>query len=272
MACVRYEVNPAGKRRERLPADVALAWHGVNDDLNLYEFLSSPVRWGEIDVRRDPEGSIVLRHDSFDLAPASDRERLMRFAAVVDAFAEHDRNLKVDLKEGLGLLDDIVAILRRRRFPGERLWFNGRIEVIGSGGIAALRLEFPDAIVQCPVDFLAPLVVAAPARARGVLRLLSSWGVSRFSVAWGEEFTRLLVERCHAWRHEVNVYAVPDFESFLLALALAPTSLTADFNFPELNYYGRGSGAQHRYHQGRTGACAVDETGAACATSAGSER
>lgn len=61
----------------------------------------------------------------------------------------------------------------------------------------------------------------------------------------------------------MNLYAVPDFESFVRALLLLPTSVTADFNFPEWGYYGRGSGERLRYHPngGRT------ESGAATAGS-----
>jgi hypothetical protein len=35
---------------------------------------------------------------------------------------------------------------------------------------------------------------------------------------------------------------VSDLEEFLEASLLLPTSVTADFNFPEWGYYGRGSG------------------------------
>lgn len=49
---------------------------------------------------------------------------------------------------------------------------------------------------------------------------------------------------------ETNVYGVPELQSFLEAAVLAPTSVTADFNFPFWHYYGRGSGEHgivHRY-------------------------
>jgi len=42
---------------------------------------------------------------------------------------------------------------------------------------------------------------------------------------------------------------VPDHESFLEAVLLMPCSLTADFNFPQWDYYGRGSGERRRYHR-----------------------
>jgi hypothetical protein len=44
------------------------------------------------------------------------------------------------------------------------------------------------------------------------------------------------------WGFEVNVYNAPDLEQFLKVMILSPRSITSDFNFPEWNYYGRGSG------------------------------
>jgi hypothetical protein len=38
---------------------------------------------------------------------------------------------------------------------------------------------------------------------------------------------------------EVNIYGVPDLESFLEAALLLPASVTADFNCAEWNYDGR---------------------------------
>ena len=37
-----------------------------------------------------------------------------------------------------------------------------------------------------------------------------------------------------------SLYGVPDLASFLEAALLLPASVTADFNFPEWNYFGRG--------------------------------
>ena len=41
-------------------------WHGVNDEANLRQFLASGVHWAECDIRQDPLGRLVLRHDSFE--------------------------------------------------------------------------------------------------------------------------------------------------------------------------------------------------------------
>jgi hypothetical protein len=232
-----------------LPDQVQLVWHGVNDEVNLREFLSSTVRWAELDVRRDRRQRLVLRHDSFERTPWSRDEPLLTLAAALEAFAGHVRGLKLDLKDGTGVVDEVLALLDGHRFDDHCLWFNASIETVGADGFRRLRSAYPGAIVQCPVDFLAPLVVAAPRRARAVLATLASWGISRFSVAWGRETTRRLVRQLDEWGYEVNLYAVPDHESFLQAVLLTPRSLTADFNFPQWNYYGRGSGEKRRYHR-----------------------
>jgi len=232
-----------------LPDQVQLVWHGVNDEVNLREFLSSTVGWGECDVRRDPRQRLVLRHDSFERTPWTRDEPLLTLATALEAFAGHVRGLKLDLKEGPGVLDEVLALLEGHGFDDDYLWFNASIDAVDAEGFRRLRSAHPGAIVQCPVDFLAPLVLAAPKRARAVLRMLADWGISRFSVAWGRESTRSLVRQLEEWGYEVNLYAVPDHESFLQAVLLVPGSVTADFNFPAWNYYGRGSGEQRRYHR-----------------------
>jgi hypothetical protein len=232
-----------------LPDQVQLVWHGVNDEMNLGEFLSSTVGWGECDVRRDPRHRLVLRHDSFEGTPWTEAEPLLTLATALEAFAGHLRGLKLDLKDGAGVLDEVLALVEEHGFDDDHLWFNASIDAVGAEGFRRLRLAHPGAIMQCPVDFLAPLVLAAPRQARTVLRMLAGWGISRFSVAWGRESTAALVRQLEEWGYEVNLYAVPDHKSFLQAVLLLPRSLTADFNFPEWNYYGRGSGERRRYHR-----------------------
>jgi hypothetical protein len=60
---------------------------------------------------------------------------------------------------------------------------------------------------------------------------------------------RRTIEHLEANDRETNIYAVPDLQSFLEAAVLLPTSVTADFNFPEWDYFGRGSGEQGRILQ-----------------------
>ena len=78
--------------------------------------------------------------------------------------------------------------------------------------------------------------------------MLRDWGVNRFSIAWGTPHTRRLFDQLERWGHDVNIYAVPDLAAFLQAALLLPRSLTADFNFPQWHYFGRGSGEHLDHH------------------------
>jgi hypothetical protein len=48
---------------------------------------------------------------------------------------------------------------------------------------------------------------------------------------------------------EMNIYDIPNLESFLKAVLLIPRSITADFNFPKWHYFGRGSGENQQYYE-----------------------
>ena len=51
-------------------------------------------------------------------------------------------------------------------------------------GFRQLRRLFPDAIIQCPVDFMAPLILAMPDEAQKILSSVKDWGVNRVSINW----------------------------------------------------------------------------------------
>jgi len=108
------------------PDHVQPVWHGVNDEANLREFLSSRVAWGERDLRRDPRQRLVLRHDSFERPPWTRDEAPLTPATAPEAFARHARGLKPDLKDGPGVLDEVLALVQRfsglSDAPAGRAW------------------------------------------------------------------------------------------------------------------------------------------------------
>ena len=81
-----------------------------------------------------------------------------------------------DLKDGPGVLDEMLALLDGHGFDDDRLWFNAAIETVGRRRVPQIAMAYPGAIVQCPVDFLAPLVAAAPRRARRCWRCWPAGG------------------------------------------------------------------------------------------------
>jgi hypothetical protein len=249
----------AGRRRELrppiaeadLPDCVELVWHGVNDRANLRHFLASPVRWGECDVRRDPQGRLALRHDPYagsaSPGPGGQPAGLMADEFLCAALAA-GKGVKLDVKEP-GVTDELLELVGHSGAAGTDLWFNGRGDVLGREAFRHLQWACPAATLQCPIDALAPAIVANPRRARAALDELADWGIDRFSLAWGTGPTALLLDQLDRWGHEVNLYAVDDLDEFLQAVMLLPRSVTSDFNFPEWHYFGRGAGRGGRYHQ-----------------------
>ena len=146
---------------------------------------------------------------------------------------EAGKGLKMDLKGDAALVDDVCTRLERLDDLPEDLWFGGAIQSIGEAGVRRLAAAFPDAILQLNVDFIAPLVLGLPDKAREVLELLQSWGANRFSLRWRTESKRPVVQRISDWGFEVNLYDVPNLEAFLQAALMLPTSLSSNFAFPD---------------------------------------
>ena len=230
---------------------VSLVWHGINDRGNLRQFLGSPVQWGECDVRCDPLQRLVLRHDSFEQTPWQRGENCPELDWLLAEIDRAGKSIKLDLKEGGGMIGWVLDCLARTELDDGRLWFNGDIGILREEGFRRLAAARPRAVIQCPVDFLAPMIAALPAEAERTLARLQDWGIGRFSIGWRTPNRHLLFEHMDQWGYEVNLYDVPDLESFLRAALMLPRSLTADFNFPAWQYYGRGSGQEHAYHDYR---------------------
>jgi hypothetical protein len=238
-----YALADLVAREDALPRSVQLVWHGVNDPANLKEFIASAgVYWAEIDVRYDPSGELILRHDSFETTPVLQDEEWLVYDNAVTALANSDAGIKFDIKGGSKVIDQVLGSIADLNLPDERLWFNADIEGISEDGFRKIKATHPSAIMQCPITWLAPLIEAAPSEAGRILELLADWGINRFSVDWMSPRALQMFETLTGWDYEVNFYGVPDLEGFLEAVVLLPGSVTSDFNFPQWNYYGRGSG------------------------------
>ena len=219
---------------DALPSHVQFVWHGVRDDRSLAEFVESGVQWCEVDVRTDPvtDRLVLTSKPIDDTLPVN----LTSLDDVLDAVVQSERSIKLDIRENGRTLDALVLEIQARRIPQDRLWFSANIDDLGEQGFRRLRQTFPDAVVQCPVDFMAPLILSMPAQAKEILDSLCQWGINRVSVKWDNLARRQVLDSLENWGYEVNIYNVPDLESFLKAALLLPTSLTADFDSPSWPY------------------------------------
>ena len=233
-----------------LPRNIQFVWHGVNDEVNLRQFLASDIRWAECDVHLDPLGQdLILRHDSFREVPLQEDEDWLSLDDLLARLRERGKSVKLDLKAGGTLVDKVLDRVARYGFDDSQLWFNGNVERLQEHRFRQLARAHPGAILQCPVDFLAPLICSAPAKAKEILDMFASWGINRFSINWLTQDMRQFFDQMDQWGFEVNIYNVPDLEAFLQAVLLLPRSITSDFNFPKWHYYGRGSGENGSHYE-----------------------
>jgi hypothetical protein len=215
---------------ERLPPHVQLIWQGLNDEANRRQFLASNIRWGELDIY--PE-------------TVDDRAELSGFLSRLKA---SDKGILIDLHEGGDCLDRTIDILHGCDFPERRLGFKGELNRLEEAGIRLLSVAFPEALLQCSIDFLVPMLGAAPEQAKRFLDRMLNWGIRRFGLSWAcLRQGGSALERLEDWGYPVALEEVPDLESFLKASLLLPAAIASDFNFPAWCYYGRGAGRQHSY-------------------------
>jgi hypothetical protein len=229
---------------------VEFIWHGVNDEANLRQFLASEIHWAECDVREDPVGRLVLRHDSFQETPWSRNELPFMLDSCLQRLRAAGRAVVLDIKEGGDVPKRVLELLEPLDFEDHDLCFLGSIETLGEEGMRLISRSRPEATLSFMADFVGPLLLAVPTLAAQVLETLRDWGMNRVAIDW-RTTPRILdmLERFNDYGWEVNIHGVPDLEAFLEAALLLPKALTADFNFPDWHYYGRGSGQQSVYHR-----------------------
>ena len=237
-----YDITELIKEKE-LPPHIQFVWHGINDEANLRQFLASNIQWAEIDVRRDPfTEDIIVRHDDFYHTPLQDDEDILTLDEVVKTLLQHNRSIKFDLKDGKVLIKDILELVDQYTLDDHKIWFNSNVELLEEEGFKALAEKHPHAILQWPIDFLTPLIISVPKKAKEILDTFTAWGINRLSISWKTPYKAKVLSTLEHWGFEVNIYNVPNLEAFLQAVLLKPRSITSDFNFPKWHYYGRGSG------------------------------
>lgn len=233
-----------------IPDSIIPCWHGINDPQNLRQFFNSDYPWGEVDVRIEPEKNrLITRHDSFLLSRLRETERLQNLENVLKEFKRHQKNIKIDFKRGWGVVDKVVELLRKHGFHDEMLWFHGSVRVLRINGYRKLARSYPNALIQATIDRFVLFIAGMPAVGKFILDRLAALGVNQFLLSWRSHFKTRILEKLDQWGYRVNFYKISDLEDFLQAVLFLPSSITADFNFPEWDYYGRGSGQNMKWHE-----------------------
>ncbi|MBK6942024.1 MAG: hypothetical protein IPH13_17735 [Planctomycetes bacterium] len=213
-----------------LPRHVRLVWDGIDSDEAVDAFLGRPVHVAACTVRVDPSGRLVARRDSYDDTPWRPDERALPLERVADRVIGGKRGLRMRLALGADDLPRVFAALDRHAQDAEALWFSAPLERLRESGFRRLAEHFPRSTVDCPVDFVEPLVAAFPEAALEALDRLRAAGINCFSVSWAKSRQRALASQMLDWGLAVNVDDVRNFEDYLQAALLAPRSLTYAFS------------------------------------------
>lgn len=219
-----------------LPQHIHFVWAGLSDRSNLTTFLASDVHWGELSLWLDSLSDEFI--SLFGLFTEATFQKL-EFSETLARLRIHEKGVRLDLKAGGRLIDRMLELVQLCDFKDANLWFNGTIEVLQERGVRQIAVAHPGAIIECPVDFLAPLICTAPHKAKEVLNMFRNWGVNRFGISWQTPSLRQFFDQMDRWNFEVNIYDVPDLEAFLQAVLLMPRAITSHFNFSNW-HYGRG--------------------------------
>ncbi|MBN2255029.1 MAG: hypothetical protein JW736_04945 [Deltaproteobacteria bacterium] len=217
---------------DTIPSHIQFVWHGSNNSENLKQFFNSNVTWAEFTVCLDAmRESIILHDDVLDHVQRPYGEDCISLEELLIYFLDSKKSIKLDVKENGQLIDKLIELLRHFRFNDTRLWFSGKIEVLKENGFRTIAERFPGSILQCPIDYMAPLIESVPSRALSLLDTFSDWGINRFSLSWKTPNLHRVLDKLDTWGFEANIYNLPDLESFLKAVLLFPTSVTTDFTF-----------------------------------------
>lgn len=199
---------------------VTLVSGRIDSEDRLNAALAEPITWLEVPVGADPYGRVGSSSASKEDAGFDATEAL-------GAISRAGRSIRVEIGDA-EVIDQLSTMLQQIGFTEDRVWFSGPLDVLGSTGISALRCWWPTSVISIPVDFLAPLIIAAPESARPVLDLLGSWGIGRFSIRWDERASRVLLSCLERWGYEVDINDVPDRTSAIEAAVLLPASVTCE--------------------------------------------
>jgi hypothetical protein len=220
-----------------LPQHIQFVWYDINDPASLRRFLNSQVHWGHFSVRASLiDLDLILAPEPFTQNPFQKDKMWHALDKTLVQLCNKGKGIQLDLNLSEDLIYPLLVRIGAHNLDDSNLWFSGNVEDLGEKGVRQLARARPGATIECPVDFLAPLICSAPTKAQEILNMFKHWGVNRFSISWQTPNLRPFFDQMDRWGFEVHIYDVPDLESFLQAVLLTPHSITSNFDFPKWHY------------------------------------
>lgn len=214
------------------PCHIQLVRSGINNRSDLGGFLSSEMKWADLDIWLNPSSdSMILRDFSFEKKPPLVNETFFSLEDCLVPLFKYGRGAKVNIREGGTVLDFLKKEFNYFNVDDSNLWFSSGIEYITGQNFIDLAQSYPGATLECDVNFLVPVFLESVEKVSEILSLLSSWGINRFSLNWDttdekKDFINYLEEK----GLNVHLSNVADIESLIKVILLHQCSVSCDFN------------------------------------------
>lgn len=212
--------------KRALPRHIQFVWSGVSDEATFNRFLRAYVYWADISALASP------MMDNLDQGreAAAQNDLLSGF---LRRLLKENKGVRLALRSRRAAATRILNRVKGMEFDPGALWFTANVEYLRSDGFRRLTKAFPGAVIECPVDFLAPLIVNAPDAAETILDTFCEWGINRFALSWETPAVKSVLEMMDDWGFDVTIHDVKDLEAFLQSVLLVPRAIVSDFSFPK---------------------------------------
>lgn len=211
--------------KKALPRHIQFVWDGVSSEAALTQFLESNIRWADLSVLTNRYMNNQAARDGV----SGQQAQLLQ--TCLQQLRQADRGIKVNLGADLGCNHSLLRLLQTAGMDSDDLWFHVDMESLGETQFRQLAETHPGAIIETPVDFLAPLISNGGQLAENILDRLFDWGVNRFALSWSTPGVRRLVERLDDWGFTATIYDVRELQDFLQAVLLMPQAICSDFSY-----------------------------------------
>jgi phosphoglycolate phosphatase-like HAD superfamily hydrolase len=207
--------------RRALPRHIQFVWSGLLDDGSLERFLRSNVNWADVG-------------DCACLSTAGgDVRRADRLRDILARLKEEGRGARIRLGSDRLCAENVQGIVREVGMDPRSLWFTAALQDLKRDGFRKLTRAFPGSIIECSIDFLAPLILSAPEQAEAILDTFAEWGINRFAFSNELPELRAVLESIEECGFDLTICGVTGLERFLQSILLMPRAIVADFRFPQ---------------------------------------
>ena len=203
--------------RRALPRHIQFVWGGLAADTALEDFLRSNVSWADLGTLDAAPG---------DAGPDHWRDVLARLK-------EEGRGARITLGADGSAVEEALAIVRDAGMDPRSLWFTAALQDLGNEGFRKLNRSFPGSIIECSIDFLAPLILSAPEQAEAILDTFTEWGINRFAFSRNLPDLKAVLDSIEECGFDLTICGVAGLERFLQSVLLMPRAIVADFRFPQ---------------------------------------